>query len=184
MNASISQYTWLRTPMTALDMCWFGGKGRLDLFWKSCYSCAVIICTFSMLRSMLRGKLKRNLKRWRTLRALRVESALSFRPRTSWKRVSAVSLDPMKKRELKRQRKMRGWNTAKTNVDTTIRIWVFLWLSFRSGMVLQYVALLSLLCDIEGAETEAPYLRLIKGRLSPASCGALRCNSSCFVFPH
>lgn len=52
-----------------------------------------------MLRSMLSGRLKRNLKRCRTLSALRVESALSFRPRTSWKRVSAVSLAPVEKRE-------------------------------------------------------------------------------------
>lgn len=50
--------------------------------------------TFWILRSMLSGRLKRNLKRCRTLSALRVESALSFRPKTSWKRVSAVSLAP------------------------------------------------------------------------------------------
>lgn len=50
--------------------------------------------TFWMLRSMLSGRLKRNLKRCRTLSALRVESALSLRPRTSWKRVSAVWLAP------------------------------------------------------------------------------------------
>lgn len=53
------------------------------------------VCTFWMLRSMLRGKLKRNLKRCRTFSALRVESALSFLPKTSWNRVSAVSLAPI-----------------------------------------------------------------------------------------
>lgn len=61
---------------------------------NACADVSVVICTFWMLRSMLSGRLKRNLKRCRTLSALRVESALSFRPRTSWKRVSAVSLAP------------------------------------------------------------------------------------------
>lgn len=55
--------------------------------------------TFWILRSMLSGRLKRNLKRCRTLSALRVESALSFRPKTSWNRVSAVSLAPTRNTE-------------------------------------------------------------------------------------
>lgn len=54
--------------------------------------------TFRMLRSMLRGRLKRNLKRCRTLRAFRVESALSFLPNTSWNRASAVSLAPVQRK--------------------------------------------------------------------------------------
>ena len=54
----------------------------------------VCVFTFWILRSMLSGRLKRNLNLCRTLRALRVESALSFRPSTSWNRVSAVSLAP------------------------------------------------------------------------------------------
>lgn len=52
---------------------------------------------------MFSGRLKRNLKRCRTLSALRVESALSFRPNTSWKRVSAVSLAPTRKADTERE---------------------------------------------------------------------------------
>lgn len=69
---------------------------------------------------MLSGRLKRNLKRCSTLRALRVESALSFRPKTSWNRVSAVSLAPDGEtereikgegdRERERSRKLSGEN--------------------------------------------------------------------------
>lgn len=62
----------------------------------------ILICTFWMLRSMLSGRLNRNLKRCRTLSAFRVESALSFRPKTSWKRVSAVSLAPMRNQKRRR----------------------------------------------------------------------------------
>lgn len=64
-----------------------------------------------MLRSMLSGRLNRNLKRCRTFSAFRVESALSFRPKTSWKRVSAVSLAPMRNKMIKE--KKVDWNTTK-----------------------------------------------------------------------
>ena len=66
--------------------------------------------TFWMLRSMLSGRLNRNLKRCRTLSALRVESALSFRPKTSWKRVSAVSLAPTREKESEERVKEAGEN--------------------------------------------------------------------------
>lgn len=44
---------------------------------------------------MFRGRLKRNLNLWSTLSAFLVESALSFRPSTSWNNVSAVLLAPV-----------------------------------------------------------------------------------------
>lgn len=52
--------------------------------------------------------MKRNLKRCRTLRAFRVESALSFRPNTSWNRVSAVSLAPGVKGVGNKREKIEG----------------------------------------------------------------------------
>ena len=91
MNDPLSHYTLIMTQITILQLCWCRGIGKL-----TCAALYEDICTFWMLRSMLSGRLKRNLKRCRTLRAFRVESALSFRPRTSWKRVSAVSLAPTK----------------------------------------------------------------------------------------
>ena len=48
-----------------------------------------------MFLSMFRGRLKRNLNLWSTLSAFLVESALSFRPSTSWNNVSAVLLAPV-----------------------------------------------------------------------------------------
>lgn len=102
MNDPLSHYTLIRTQMTALQVCWCGGIGKL-----TCAALYEDICTFWMLRSMLSGRLKRNLKRCRTLRAFRVESALSFRPRTSWKRVSAVSLAPTKS-----DRRRRKWEAG------------------------------------------------------------------------
>lgn len=74
------------------------------------YTNAYVDCTFWILRSMLSGRLKRNLKRCRTLSALRVESALSFRPKTSWNRVSAVSLAPTRNTERREEEKEAGAN--------------------------------------------------------------------------
>lgn len=107
MNDPISHYEWQHLGCVGLD----AAKGVFILTEvlnrHTCADACVVICTFWMLRSMLSGRLKRNLKRCRTLRALRVESALSFRPRTSWKRVSAVSLAPMRGTESERGR--RKW---------------------------------------------------------------------------
>lgn len=109
MNDPMSHYRQHRTQMTALQVCWCGDKGKQYLF---CIGYFIVIhvlvflllfSTFWMLRSMLSGRLKRNLKRCRTLSALRVESALSFRPKTSWKRVSAVSLAPVRRTERDRE---------------------------------------------------------------------------------
>lgn len=80
--------------------------------------------TFWMLRSILSGKWNRNLNLVRTLRAFLVESALSFRPSTSWNKPSAQDLASGKMKQIHMKQmlvnlKVQDWNkfTMLTNLN-------------------------------------------------------------------
>lgn len=92
--------------------------------------------TFWMLRSMLSGRLKRNLKRWSTLRALRVESALSFRPKTSWNKVSAVLLAPVRGREHMKESYRSLACTQMKSILPVSSAWVAMALLYAPGQIL------------------------------------------------
>lgn len=89
-----------------------------------------------MLRSMLSGRLKRNLKRCSTLSALRVESALSLRPKTSWNKVSAVLLAPERGREhMKEGYSSLAYTQIKSILPVSLSAWVAMVLLYELGQI-------------------------------------------------